>query len=178
MTHFLAVYFSDPAHIYAAVMAVLGLLSVLAPRTGKLGRLGKLAQTASHDLPKVWEFLRKTPQLAKLLGLLVSTGLLFGCASSFQTVPGDLILAHSPACQKLDGRRRTAGTLAATAIATGVAASASAAILQHDHPDTALKFSVIAVGTGSIAGGATWYEADAASTYREMCPITAPGVAK
>jgi hypothetical protein len=97
-----------------------------------------------------------------------------GCSASFQNIPGDTILAHSPACQKLDSRRRTAGTIAATAIASGVAASAAAAILQHDHPDTALKFSVIAVGTGAIAGGSTWYETDAASTYREMCPQT-PG---
>ena len=109
---------------------------------------------------------------ATILGLILL--ILTSCAASFQTVPGDSILAHSPACQKLDGRRRTAGTIAATAIATGVAASAAAAMLQHDHPDTALKFSLIAVGTGSIAGGATWYESDASSTYREMCPTTAP----
>ena len=108
---------------------------------------------------------------ATILGFILL--ILTSCAASFQTVPGDSILAHSPACQKLDGRRRTAGTIAATAIATGVAASAAAAMLQHDHPDTALKFSLIAVGTGSIAGGATWYESDASSTYREMCPTTA-----
>lgn len=101
--------------------------------------------------------------------LLAAVALVTGCAASFQTVPGDTNIAHSPACQKLDGRRRGAGTLAAAAIATGVASSAAAALLAKDHPDTALYFSVGGVFTGGIAGGATWYETDASATYREMC---------
>jgi hypothetical protein len=114
------------------------------------------------------------PKHLVLIAFVASLVTMLGCASSFETLPGDLILAHSPACQKLDGRRRTAGTVAATAIGLSVASSAMAAILAKDHPDTALKVSVGGVAAGGVAGGATWYETDAASTYKEMCPTTAP----
>jgi len=104
---------------------------------------------------------------ATILGFVLLV--LTSCSASFQTIPGDINIAHSPACQKLDGRRRTAGTIAAAAIATGLASSAAAALLAKDHPETAMGVSVGGMFLGGVTAGATWYETDAAGTYRDIC---------
>ena len=115
----------------------------------------------------VRKFFRKLAALAALFA--IAHGLLLGCVGSFATVPGDTNIAHSPACQTLDSKRRTFGTIAATAIASGVAASAASALLQKDHPSDSLGFAVGGIVTGAISGGATWAQTDAAGTYRDMC---------